>query len=250
MSSRVETTLRAALDALERSLAAKGFLITARHLVDEGTWGRLDATLEGTDCGGKLQVHLNKKGAISIVPQGPAATTIAAALGQADPTRRVAIAPSRSAGGPPVSRAQGRLGEFVVDCSKFGQHLIGPTEWRGMLCTGPTEWTEAFHSPRYERGHNNLGEFLAIVDACRLVEAGKVRCSTIWSDSRTAISWFTNGLIKSTIDVESACDPAFARTVREAVAWLEGPTRDRFTGMLSQWVVAARGENPADFGRK
>ena len=102
----------------------------------------------------------------------------------------------------------------------------------------------------YERGHNNLGEFLAIIDACQRLERGDLKCATLWSDSKTALSWFRTGKIRTTIDVDGQCDSAFAAAVNDARKWLESANRPKWFAMMSRWDTSARGENPADFGRK
>jgi ribonuclease HI len=249
----VARRLREELAQREASLASGGFLVTAVDVVDEGRWGRLDATVDGQSGSGKLQIHLSSKGAVSVVPQGAAAAGIAHALGMkvraaqsgpasASPAQRAVHSAS---GGPPDPRAP-----VIVDCSKFGKHLIGPTEWRGVQPAAGGGFVEVFHSARYARGHNNLGELLAIVDACERIADGRLSCSGIRSDSRTAISWFSKRTIKTTIDVDGACDPEFAAAVRRAAAWLASPARAACKVPLTLWDTKREGENPADFGRK
>ena len=252
----VERTLRGEIARIEGALAQGGFLLGAIRVLDEGSWGRLDAELEGTEQSGKLQIHLNSKGLVRIVPQGSAARSIAQALGTvgidcAATTNRPATraTTSRATRAPSRPLARGSDGELVVDCSKFGQSLIGPTEWRGMLHQAGA-WREVFHSPCFERGHNNLGEFLAIVDAARRIERGELACTSLLSDSRTAISWFTKGRIRTSIAVNEACDPLFAREFSGAQQWLASCDRAKWSQLLSHWSVKSRGENPADFGRK
>lgn len=281
--SPVSQRLRDELARLEGRLASGGFLVSAVDVVDEGRWGRLDAAIEGQSSGGKIQIHLSSKGALSVVPQGAAAAGIASALGlpvrasaaprasaparTAAPTqsRDAASTPSRHGGPASAARdAQPRpagdarapqlppdpRAPVIVDCSKFGKHLIGPTEWRGVQRAASGSYVEVFHSARYERGHNNLGELLAIVDACARIANGSLACTGIRSDSRTAISWFTKRTIKTTIDVDRACDPEFAAAVRRAQEWLSSPARLACTVRLTLWDTSREGENPADFGRK
>lgn len=278
----VERRLREELARLEADLASGGFLVSAVDVVDEGNWGRLDAAVEGQSSGGKIQIHLSSKGSVSVVPQGAAAAGIARALGL--PVRAQAAAPN-AARSPPVraavagaSRASSGAGAptgtgsgaghspsaaactpsappdphapVIVDCSKFGRSLIGPTEWRGVQRSASGGFVEVFHSGRYARGHNNLGEFLAIVDACERIADGRLACSGIRSDSRTAISWFTKRVVKTTLDVDAVCDPEFAAAVRRAQAWLASPARQACTVRLTLWDTKREGENPADFGRK
>lgn len=163
-------------------------------------------------------------------------------------------ATGRAAGGPPTTTGPAGpvvAGEaIVVDCSKFGARLIGPTEWRGMQRNAAGGWTEIFRSARHARGHNNLGEFLAIVDVLRRLDAGEVTAREVFSDSRTAISWVTKGIIKTTLDVDGDCDPGFAALVREARAWITTPACARWRRVVQLWDTPVVGENPADFGRK
>ena len=254
----VAKRLRSELAQLKGRLASGGFLVSSVDVIDEGTWGRLDAAVEGQSSGGKIQIHLSSKGSVSVVPQGAAAAGIAGALGL-QVRARAAAATSRSAssaghapsaaprapGAPPDPHAP-----VIVDCSKFGKHLIGPTEWRGVQRSADGGFVEVFHSGRYARGHNNLGEFLAIVDACERIADGRLACSGIRSDSRTAISWFTKRVVKTTLDVDAVCDPEFAAAVRRAQAWLASPARQACTVRLTLWDTKREGENPADFGRK
>ena len=281
MSTGVDEQLRNELARIERPLAHAGFLIGEVRVVDEGSWGRLDAVVEGCNIAGKIQIHLGKKGRISIVPQGNAARAIAVVLEGTgggvtapNPSRPTPLQTSntqtirtqtntkppaltRTVDGlskpKPATRrtsVRGNPGELVVDCSKFGGSLIGPTEWRGVLFSSTGEWQDVFHSPLYERGHNNLGEFLAIIDACQRLERGDLKCVTLWSDSKTALSWFRTGKIRTTIDVDGQCDSAFAAAVNDARKWLESANRPKWFAMMSRWDTSARGENPADFGRK
>lgn len=271
MSGVVETQLREILAGLEHRLGQSGLLIGEVRVLDEGAWGRLDAIIEGPQSSGKLQIHLGKKGRVSVVPQGSAAGLISQALansatGSAPPAARTlpsnfATAPvSKPRASAPIvtpptvqrpmtSSVRGVNGELVVDCSKFGQHLIGPTQWRGML-REKGKWREVFLSPQFERGHNNLGEFLAIIDACQRVERGELGCESLWSDSQTALSWFRNGAMKTSIDWARDCDEQFASAIRDGMAWLRGTDRAKWTSLMSRWDVSSRGENPADFGRK
>ena len=281
MSTGVDEQLRNELARIERPLAHAGFLIGEVRVVDEGSWGRLDAVVEGCNIAGKIQIHLGKKGRISIVPQGNAARAIAMVLEGTggdvtapNPSRPTPLQTSntqsssaQTGANPPALRrtvdglskpkpatrrtsVRGNPGELVVDCSKFGGSLIGPTEWRGVSYTTTGEWQDVFHSPLYERGHNNLGEFLAIIDACQRLERGDLKCATLWSDSKTALSWFRTGKIRTTIDVDGQCDSAFAAAVNDARKWLESANRPKWFAMMSRWDTSARGENPADFGRK
>lgn len=296
MDARTLGLLDEALARVRAILEPQGFLFGSPRLLDEGSWGRYDISIDPPSGGaGKLQVHINGKGRTSVVPQGACASamkrildggsvaTPSSAPGAPAPSVRAlpltraareaqgttaAVAPStraprdaeatgagnENASNP--STTTGRAGapvpgeSLVVDCSKFGARLIGPTEWRGMQRNDAGGWTEVFRSARHERGHNNLGEFLAIIDALRRIEAGTLAAREVFSDSRTAISWVTKGRVKTTLDVSGDCDAAFAGLVREAQQWITTSACARLRGLVKFWNTSAAGENPADFGRK
>lgn len=240
-------------EALERA----GFDVTATPF-HQGAWGRIDLAVShphhaGT---GKVQVHCNSKGVLSVVPQGPLAPALAGAIGCDAPAGQ-----SRPAAAPRASRASrashaGKTGAssvpdgtLVVDCSKTGDGLIGPTEWRGMMRRSGA-WAEAFHSPLYERGHNNVGEFLALVDALRRIEADGLAATALYSDSRTALAWLRKGAIKSRFDPAADFDRAFARALADALAWREALGGRALRVEPRLWPTAQWGDIPADFGRK
>jgi ribonuclease HI len=269
MDARTLSLLDDALARARAVLEPQGFLFGTPRLLDEGSWGRYDIAIDPPDGrASKLQVHVNGKGRTSVVPQGPAATAMRVLLEggstSASPAPAGAPAPmmralpltraAREAGGPPTTTgAAGPViaGEaIVVDCSKFGARLIGPTEWRGMQRNAAGGWTEIFRSERHALGHNNLGEFLAIVDALKRLDAGEHTAREVFSDSRTAISWVTKGIIKTTLDVDGDCDPSFAALVREARTWITTPACARWRRVVRLWDTPVVGENPADFGRK
>ncbi len=245
--------LEAAIVEATTRIEAAGLFVMRKSILDEGTWGRADLEVSnevtsGADRLGKVQVHLNSKGRISVVPQGALAKRLAEVLGQPVGSRAAPVVTTSSL---PDSPAQ--AGDLVVDCSKFGQRLIGPTEWRGMIRQPDGQWKECFHSPRFERGHNNLGEFLALVEALGRCARSEFSPRSIWSDSVTAISWLTKGALKTTINFREDCDSSFAAAVASAESWLESPQRQALLSRGARvrlWETARFGENPADFGRK
>lgn len=119
----------------------------------------------------------------------------------------------------------------------------GPMEYRGVyIPTGQ----ELFHFGPV-RGTNNIGEFLAIVHAMALIEREGWQMD-VYSDSRNAIKWVTEGTCKTRMAVTDDTRPLFALIAR-AEAWLSShpkATRPR----LVKWDTDHWGEIPADFGRK
>lgn len=119
----------------------------------------------------------------------------------------------------------------------------GPMEYRGVyIPTGQ----ELFHYGPVH-GTNNIGEFLAIVHAMALIQREGWQM-TVYSDSRNAIKWVTEGHCKTKLTRDASTEPLFEMIAR-AEAWLAshpGPKRPP----LLKWDTDHWGEIPADFGRK
>ena len=119
----------------------------------------------------------------------------------------------------------------------------GPMEYRGVyIPTGQ----ELFHYGPVH-GTNNIGEFLAIVHAMALIVREGWQMS-VYSDSRNAIQWITQGHCKTKL-VRDASTEALFQMIGRAEAWLAAhPAPHR--PQLIKWDTDHWGEIPADFGRK
>lgn len=87
---------------------------------------------------------------------------------------------------------------LCVDASCSGNP--GPMEYRAVdLKTRK----EVFRSPIYPTGTNNIGEFLAIYDGIRYIEAlnkkNKIKYECIFTDSETAIARMRSKKVKTTL---------------------------------------------------
>lgn len=65
---------------------------------------------------------------------------------------------------------------------------------------------ELFHSPVFPVGTNNIGEFLAIVDALKWCKENK-QDKTIYTDSQTALHRIQSKKIKTTLDFNDQTKP-------------------------------------------
>jgi len=130
---------------------------------------------------------------------------------------------------------------YVVDAACSGSP--GRLEWRGLhLASGE----QVFHRGPFEHGTNNVGEFLAILDALVLLEKHRLSLP-VYSDSGTAIAWVRRGKCNTNLQPDGPNAPLF-----DLVARLEGWLRlhPEGVGRLIRWDTRAWGENPADFNRK
>jgi len=131
------------------------------------------------------------------------------------------------------------LPSICVDAACSG--APGPLEYRGV----ETETSEEIFSfGPYQDGTNNVGEFLAIVQALAWLKEQK-RDWPVYSDSRNAILW-----------VEAKkCRTELAHTGRnqqlfDLIAQAEETLQTFQTFRVVKWDTKAWGESPADFGRK
>ncbi len=129
---------------------------------------------------------------------------------------------------------------YCVDAACSGSP--GPLEYRGVdLRTGK----EIFRKGPYERGTNNVGEFLAIVQALMLLKKQRSNLS-IYSDSKTAIGWVKKKCCNTTLAADEKNAPLF-ELIDQAENWLEEHT---YSNPILKWDTQAWGEIPADFNRK
>ena len=144
----------------------------------------------------------------------------------------------------PVSPLLGRgRGEasyaLAVDAACSGNP--GPMEYRGVYLG---DGKEIFHFGPVH-GTNNIGEFLAIVHALALLDKQGLKM-TIYSDSRTAISWVRKKCCKTQLERTEHTEQLF-QLIERAEAWLKA---HRVTNPIVKWETDQWGEIPADFGRK
>ncbi len=133
------------------------------------------------------------------------------------------------------------LESIAVDaaCSKNP----GPMEYRGVnVRTGK----EVFHIGPLEDGTNNVGEYLAIVHALALLDKRGDPLTSIYSDSKTALSWIKLGKHRSSLRPTPRNARIF-EMLRRADAWLAAHA---IKNRILKWDTDRWGEIPADFGRK
>ena len=132
------------------------------------------------------------------------------------------------------------LPSIGVDAACSG--VPGPVEWRGVeIETGK----QIFKSALYPDGTNNIGEFLAIVQALAWLKEKNLSLP-IYSDSENAILWVKARKCRTKMERTSRNAELFALIAR-AETWL---AENAFDTKILKWDTRAWGEIPADFGRK
>ena len=128
---------------------------------------------------------------------------------------------------------------LAVDAACSGNP--GPMEYRGVYLG---DGKEIFHFGPVH-GTNNIGEFLAIVHALAMLDKQGLKM-TIYSDSRTAISWVRKKCCKTQLERTEETEQLF-QLIERAEIWLKS---HRVTVPIVKWETEQWGEVPADFGRK
>ena len=118
----------------------------------------------------------------------------------------------------------------------------GVMEYRGVnLKTGEV----IFQKGPFEDATNNIGEYLALVHAMALMtQRGEFH--NIYSDSKTAISWYRNRRIKTQLQQTPRNAKVFELLARASI-WVN---THHFPAKVIKWDTDRWGEIPADYGRK
>ena len=158
------------------------------------------------------------------------------------------IAPSNSPKGAPSNSPKGEnsksapgLGIYALAVDAACSGNPGPMEYRGVYLG---DGKEIFHFGPVH-GTNNIGEFLAIVHALAMLHKQGLTM-TIYSDSRTAISWVRKKCCNTQLERTAETEQLF-QLIERAEAWLKA---HRVTNPIVKWETDQWGEIPADFGRK
>ena len=126
------------------------------------------------------------------------------------------------------------LDAIAVDASCMGNP--GVMEYQGVwIRTGEV----VFRKGPYRDGTNNVGEFLALIHALALTKKQGLN-TTIYSDSRTAISWVRNRLCKTTLKPTPRNTNLIA-ILNRAISWMNANT---FENRIIKWDTES-GRNPS-----
>ncbi len=119
----------------------------------------------------------------------------------------------------------------------------GIMEYRGVHTISKEE---IFRMGPFEDGTNNIGEFLALVHALAYLKKEKKENLTIYTDSRTGLSWVKKKKVKTTLN-KTKKNKVIFDLIDKAIIWLKTNT---YKTKILKWDTARWGEIPADFGRK
>ncbi len=97
-----------------------------------------------------------------------------------------------------------------------------------------------------KKGTNNIGEFLALIHALAYLQGINDHSLPIYSDSRTALSWYRNKKVKTTF-FDKHKNPELRKLLNRAIEWMKS---NNPKNPILKWDTEKWGEIPADFGRK
>lgn len=104
---------------------------------------------------------------------------------------------------------------------------------------------QLFKQGPFQRGTNNIGEFLALVHGLGYLKQHQLEIP-IYSDSKIAINWVKSGQCRTNLNITIENKPLFDM-VKRAENWLK---ENSYSNKILKWETKAWGEIPADFGRK
>ncbi|MBU3011224.1 ribonuclease H family protein [Polaribacter vadi] len=133
------------------------------------------------------------------------------------------------------------LESISVDAACAGNP--GKMEYRGVFTHSKKE---IFRKGPFQKGTNNIGEFLALVHGIALLKSKNKENIPIYSDSRIAMSWIKQKKCKTNLHFDTA-NKDLLDLIKRAENWLKN---NSFKNPILKWETKAWGEIPADFGRK
>ena len=133
-----------------------------------------------------------------------------------------------------------KLYSIAVDAASSGNP--GKMEYRGV---DTQTQRQLFHQGPFEKGTNNVGEFLALVHGLAYLQKHKSD-RILYTDSRIAMGWVKKKRCNTKLAWGQKNKPIL-ELVKRAEAWLKENT---YKTQIVKWETKAWGEIPADFGRK
>ena len=119
----------------------------------------------------------------------------------------------------------------------------GIMEYRGVWTT---DSVEIFSVGPFQNSTNNIGEFLALIHGLLYLQKLNKPETTIYSDSRTAISWLRNKKVKTILKKNNENRDSF-KLLQRGIKWI---FENSYSNPILKWETKKWGEIPADFGRK
>lgn len=130
---------------------------------------------------------------------------------------------------------------IAVDAACSGNP--GNLEYRGVKVN---DKSEIFRMGPFNKGTNNVGEFLALVHALALLDKLGDEKTRIYSDSKIAIGWIKKGRANTKLK-KSRVNSTLFILLNRAEKWL---ATHKWKNPITKWETKKWGEIPADFGRK
>ncbi len=133
------------------------------------------------------------------------------------------------------------LESISVDAACSGNP--GKMEYRGVLTHNKQQ---IFIKGPFEKGTNNIGEFLALVHGLALLKSKKKEDIPVYSDSKIAMSWIKKKQCRTNL-IFDASNKDLLELIKRAEKWLH---ENSFKNPILKWETKAWGRIPADFEEK
>ncbi len=140
---------------------------------------------------------------------------------------------------------KGPTGNFIRDSYCVDAACSGNPGNLEFRCQHTTTGDVVFKRGPYHDGTNNIGEFLAIVQALMWL---KEQDSTVpvYSDSKIAIGWVHAGKCRTNAD-RTPDNAILFKMIDQAEKWMRD---NKVANKVLKWETEEWGEIPADYGRK
>ncbi len=143
---------------------------------------------------------------------------------------------------PEQLKAIGKPDPDSISVDAACNSVTGQMEYQGVETQSGAR---LFKMGPFQKGSNNIGEFLAIVHALAWCKKHDIHLP-VYTDSRTAMAWVRNKKARTKV-TPTGENQALFELIRRAEKWLEDNSWDN---EIRKWETEAWGEIPADFGRK
>lgn len=171
--------------------------------------------------------------------------------------KTLAVAKEAYAQGPDIALFSKTVNKPKADYLEYLDEIIIPSWSVDAACSGNPGIVEyqgvetlskkiLFKMGPFDKGTNNIGEFLALIHALALLKNKGDENMAVYSDSRTAMSWFRNKKVKTTFFTKYK-NPELRELLDRAILWMKA---NKVQNKILKWNTEKWGEIPADFGRK
>lgn len=136
--------------------------------------------------------------------------------------------------------------EYITNSLSVDAACSGNPGAMEYQCVDTGAGTPIFASEVYPIGTNNIGEFLAVVDALKYLQENHDFSTPIYSDSVSAIAWVNKRRVNTNLPRNAETQKLWD-AIDAATTWLY---ENEYQNPVLKWNTKLWGESKADYGRK